>query len=132
MTITHPRTHAPGRPRPDELSRRAYPTTCSPATRTRRSRRHRMHQDKDEAVNEPVVSLSIGDTCRFRFGNADNRGKPYTDIDLASGDAFVFGRQARFAYHGVPKIYPGTCDPDCGLPHGRINITMRVTGLIDQ
>jgi alkylated DNA repair dioxygenase AlkB len=30
-------------------------------------------------VNEPVVSLSIGDTCRFRFGNADNRGKPYTD-----------------------------------------------------
>jgi DNA oxidative demethylase len=50
-----------------------------------------MHQDKDERVNEPVVSLSVGDTCRFRFGNPRDRNKPYTDIDLASGDAFVFG-----------------------------------------
>lgn len=91
-----------------------------------------MHQDKDEVTDEPVVSLSVGDTCRFRFGNTENRGKPYTDVDLASGDAFVFGKQARFAYHSVPKIYPDTADPDCGLPHGRINITMRVTGLTDQ
>jgi alkylated DNA repair protein (DNA oxidative demethylase) len=88
-----------------------------------------MHQDKDETVNEPVVSLSVGDTCRFRFGNVVDRGKPYTDVNLASGDAFVFGRESRFAYHGVPKIHPGTAPPDCGLDHGRINITMRVTGL---
>ena len=88
-----------------------------------------MHQDKDEAVDEPVVSLNIGDTCRFRFGNLTDRGKPYTDVDLVSGDAFVFGRESRFAYHGVPKIYPGTAAPQCGLDRGRINITMRVTGL---
>jgi len=88
-----------------------------------------MHQDKDEAVDEPVVSLSIGDTCRFRFGNVADRGKPYTDVDLVSGDAFVFGRESRFAYHGVPKVYPGTAAPECGLDRGRINITMRVTGL---
>jgi len=48
-----------------------------------------MHQDKDEKINAPVVSLSIGDSCCFRFGNTDSRGKPYSDIDLASGDAFV-------------------------------------------
>jgi alkylated DNA repair protein (DNA oxidative demethylase) len=41
----------------------------------------------------------------------------------------VFGGESRFAYHGVPKIYPGTAAPQCGLDHGRINITMRVTGL---
>jgi alkylated DNA repair protein (DNA oxidative demethylase) len=88
-----------------------------------------MHQDKDEVVNEPVVSLSVGDTCLFRFGNTKNRNKPYTDIDLASGDAFVFGRKSRFAYHGVPGIHPGTANPAAGLATGRINITMRVTGL---
>jgi alkylated DNA repair protein (DNA oxidative demethylase) len=88
-----------------------------------------MHQDKDERADDPVVSLSVGDTCRFRFGNVVDRGKPYTDVDLMSGDAFVFGRESRFAYHGVPKIYPETAPPHCGLDHGRINITMRVTGL---
>ncbi|MDT7553701.1 MAG: oxidative demethylase [Pseudonocardiales bacterium] len=88
-----------------------------------------MHQDKDERADDPVVSLSVGDTCRFRFGNVVDRGKPYTDVDLMSGDAFVFGRESRFAYHGVPKIYPATAPPHCGLDHGRINITMRVTGL---
>jgi alkylated DNA repair protein (DNA oxidative demethylase) len=87
-----------------------------------------MHQDKDERADDPVVSLSVGDTCRFRFGNVVDRGKPYRDVDLMSGDAFVFGRESRFAHHGVPKIYPGTAPPPCGLDHGRINITMRVTG----
>jgi alkylated DNA repair protein (DNA oxidative demethylase) len=91
-----------------------------------------MHQDKDEVVDEPVVSLSIGDSCQFRFGNPHDRGRPYTDVTLASGDAFVFGRDNRYAFHGVPKSYPDTADPRCGLPHGRINITMRVTGLPDQ
>ncbi len=88
-----------------------------------------LHQDKDEIVNQPVVSLSVGDTCQFRFGNTTHRGKPYHDLDLASGDAFVFGREARFAYHGAPKTYPATANPAAGLAHGRINITMRVTGL---
>ncbi len=88
-----------------------------------------MHQDKDEKADEPVVSLSIGDTCRFRFGNTSNRGKPYTDIDLASGDLFVFGGPSRFAYHGVPKTYVGTANPATGLTTGRLNLTMRVTGM---
>jgi len=88
-----------------------------------------MHQDKDELSPAPVVSLSIGDTCQFRFGNTDNRNKPYTDVELASGDLFVFGGPSRLAYHGIPRIYPGTAPADCGLETGRINITMRVTGL---
>ncbi len=90
-----------------------------------------MHQDKDEIINEPVVSLSIGDSCKFRFGNVENRGRPYSDITLCSGDAFVFGHESRFAYHAVPKTYPGTAPSDCDLEHGRINITMRMTGLQD-
>lgn len=91
-----------------------------------------MHQDKDEVVNQPVVSFSVGDDCLFRFGNPTQRGKPYTDVLLRSGDAFVFGHEARFAYHGVPKTYPATASPLCGLAGGRINITLRVTGLEDR
>lgn len=88
-----------------------------------------MHQDKDERAADPVVSISIGDTCLFRFGNTENRNKPYTDVELLSGDLFVFGGPSRFAFHGVPKTFPGTADAASGLSHGRINITMRVTGL---
>lgn len=90
-----------------------------------------MHQDKDERSPAPVVSLSVGDDCLFRFGNAENRGRPYTDLRLESGDLFVFGGPSRFAYHGVPKVYPGTGDPAAGLSAGRLNITLRVTGLMD-
>jgi alkylated DNA repair protein (DNA oxidative demethylase) len=88
-----------------------------------------MHQDKDEKASDPVVSLSIGDSCIFRFGNTQTRAKPYTDLELASGDLFVFGGPSRFAFHGVRKTIPGTGDPATGLTAGRINITMRVTGL---
>jgi alkylated DNA repair protein (DNA oxidative demethylase) len=88
-----------------------------------------MHQDKDEFSLAPVVSLSIGDTCQFRFGNTENRTKPYVDIGLASGDLFVFGGPSRLAFHGVPRIYPGTAPHECGLDSGRINVTMRVTGM---
>ncbi|MPZ95920.1 MAG: alpha-ketoglutarate-dependent dioxygenase AlkB, partial [Propionibacteriales bacterium] len=55
--------------------------------------------------------------------------RPYTDLDLASGDLLVFGGPSRFAFHGVPKVYPGTADPATGLSTGRLNITLRVTGL---
>ncbi|MET7616598.1 alpha-ketoglutarate-dependent dioxygenase AlkB [Streptomyces sp. NPDC005408] len=88
-----------------------------------------MHQDKEERSGAPVVSLSIGDGCVFRFGNTETRKQPYTDVELASGDLFVFGGPARFAYHGVPKVYPGTADPATGMSSGRLNITLRETGL---
>ena len=90
-----------------------------------------LHQDKDEVSLDPVVSFSVGDACVFRFGNTENRKRPFTDVDLRSGDLFVFGGPARLAYHGVTKIIPGTAPEDCGLAEGRINITLRVTGLSD-
>ncbi|MFD7284892.1 alpha-ketoglutarate-dependent dioxygenase AlkB family protein [Streptomyces sp. NPDC059863] len=89
-----------------------------------------MHQDKDEKSGAPVVSLSIGDRCVFRFGNTEGRGRPYTDVELSSGDLFVFGGPSRYAYHGVPKVYPDTADPATGLGAGRLNITLRETGLV--
>ncbi len=88
-----------------------------------------MHQDKDERSSAPVVSLSVGDNCVFRFGNTQNRNRPFVDVELTSGDLFVFGGPSRFAYHGVLKTLPGTAPAGCGLNDGRLNITMRVTGM---
>lgn len=78
-----------------------------------------------------TIAPPFGDTCVFRFGTPESRNRPYTDLELASGDLFVFGGPSRFAYHGVPKVHPGKGDPATGLASGRLNITMRVTGLDD-
>lgn len=88
-----------------------------------------MHQDKDEHSLAPIVSFSVGDACVFRFGNTETRTKPYTDVRLESGDAFVFGGASRLAYHGVPRIHSGTAPAGCGLEAGRLNYTLRDTGL---
>lgn len=87
-----------------------------------------MHRDSDEKSDAPVVSLSLGDTCVFRFGNTESRTRPYTDVELRSGDLFVFGGAARLAYHGVPRVHAGTAPPELGLT-GRLNVTLRVSGL---
>ncbi|MGX4693931.1 alpha-ketoglutarate-dependent dioxygenase AlkB family protein [Streptomyces sp. JNUCC 63] len=87
-----------------------------------------MHRDSDEKSDAPVVSLSLGDTCVFRFGNTETRTRPYTDVELRSGDLFVFGGPSRLAHHGVPRVHPGTAPPELGLT-GRLNITLRVSGL---
>ena len=88
-----------------------------------------MHVDSDEVVAAPVVSLSVGATGLFRFGNAEGRGSPWTDLSLESGDVVVFGGPARLAYHGVPRLVPGTGDPVVGDLPGRLNVTVRQTGL---
>ena len=88
-----------------------------------------MHVDRDERSLAPVVSLSLGATCIFRFGNTQSRNRPWADVELESGDLFVFGGPARLAYHGVPKTLPGTGRREIGLSTGRLNITLRESGL---
>ena len=88
-----------------------------------------MHVDRDEVAEAPVVSFSVGQTGIFRFGNTDGRGRPWVDVPLESGDVVVFGGPARLAYHGVPRLVPGTVDPVLGVLPGRLNVTVRQTGL---
>lgn len=88
-----------------------------------------MHVDRDEVVTAPVVSLSVGATAVFRFGHPEGRGRPWADLPLESGDAVVFGGPARRAFHGVPRLLSGTVDPAVGELPGRLNVTIRQTGL---
>lgn len=70
-----------------------------------------------------------GGHLRVPFGNTATRTRPYTDVELRSGDLFVFGGPSRWAYHGVPRVFAGTANPALGLESGRINITVRASGL---
>jgi len=82
-----------------------------------------LHQDRDEAdFDAPVISISLGDCCLFRVGGI-KRSEPTRTIRLSSGDVLVLGGDARLAFHGVDRIYPGTSSL---LPErGRINLTLR-------
>jgi DNA oxidative demethylase len=81
-----------------------------------------LHQDRDEAdFAAPVVSLSLGASCLFRIGGLKRR-EPTRSFRLNSGDVLVLGGQARLAFHGVDRIYPGTST--LLAKGGRINLTM--------
>ncbi|MFJ9855020.1 alpha-ketoglutarate-dependent dioxygenase AlkB [Streptomyces sp. NPDC101150] len=88
-----------------------------------------MHQDRAEDNSAPVVTLSLGDSCIFRFGNPEGRTKPWRDLVLQSGDLFAFGGPSRFAYHGVRRTLPGTSPTDLDIRRGRVSVTVRETGL---
>ncbi len=81
------------------------------------------HQDVDEKdFSAPILSVSLGDSCRFRFGG-ETRGGPTQSLVLESGDVLVFGGPARKMFHGVDRILPGSST--LLNPPGRINLTLR-------
>ena len=82
-----------------------------------------LHQDRDEAeLAAPVVSISLGASCLFRWGGT-SRGGATRSIRLHSGDVVTIGGPSRLCFHGVDRILPG------GSPliegGGRLNLTMR-------
>lgn len=86
-----------------------------------------LHQDRDEEdLTAPVVSISFGETCRFRVGGL-HRDDPTRSLKLASGDVVVLGGDSRLAFHGVDRLYPGTSTllADWFPDGGRINLTLR-------
>ena len=85
-----------------------------------------LHRDEDEEdFSAPVVSVSLGDTARFRIGGLA-RKDPTRSFDLESGDVLILGGDTRLAFHGVDRIKPGTSDLLGDFPEGgRINLTLR-------
>ncbi len=82
-----------------------------------------LHQDRDEvALDAPVLSISLGDTCVFRVGGFERRDKSKS-FRLASGDVLVLGGASRLRFHGVDRIIPGSSQLVEG--GGRLNLTLR-------
>lgn len=127
---THPLTGKPWPAMParltelwDEITRYPAPAQACLVNFYDTGARMGLHQDKDEKTfDAPVVSISLGDTCLFRVGGT-KRNDPTTSFKLHSGDIIVLGADARLAFHGVDRIYPGTSM--LLKSEGRINLTLR-------
>jgi len=79
-----------------------------------------LHRDVSEEVDRSLVSISLGCDCLFVIGlgplNEDDgedsrtqQSSRWITLRLRSGDAVYMSKESRFAWHGVPKIVPGTC-----------------------
>lgn len=82
------------------------------------------HQDFEEKVNKPVISISLGEDGIFEFGGLQRFGT-YEDIILHSGDVFIFGEEHRYCYHSIRKIIQNTSPADLMAESCRISITIR-------
>lgn len=126
----HPETGAPWPPIPDaamrawrEAGRYPYEPEACLLNFYEVSARMGLHQDRDEAaLDAPVVSISLGDSCLFRVGG-DTRSAKTKSFKLHSGDVLVIGGASRLCFHGVDRIYPETSTLLSG--GGRINLTLR-------
>jgi alkylated DNA repair protein (DNA oxidative demethylase) len=84
-----------------------------------------LHQDRDEQdLTQPVVSLSLGRSARFRFGGLRRRD-PTQAVTLHDGDSLIFGGPARLMFHGVDRLEGPPC---AKLGDRRINLTFRHVG----
>ena len=126
----HPETRAPWPPIPEEilrLWRELLPEAPAPeaclVNHYAASAKMGLHQDRDEnAVDVPVLSISLGDSALFRIGGVA-RNAATRSFRLNSGDVLTLGGASRLAFHGVDRILAGTSTL---LPEGgRINLTLR-------
>jgi len=66
-----------------------------------------LHRDVSENSDKGLVSISLGCDCLFVVGHGDPSHAVV--VRLRSGDGVFMARDARFAWHGVPKVLPDTC-----------------------
>ncbi len=98
------------------------PPQCCLVNLYREGAKMGLHQDREEALDAPVLSVSLGDEALFRIGGTSRKG-PTKSLKLRSGDVLLFGGAARLAFHGVDRVVPGTSRFIPG--GGRINLTLR-------
>jgi alkylated DNA repair protein alkB family protein 1 len=67
-----------------------------------------LHRDVSEESDRGLASISLGCDCLFVVGLSDDPSDSVV-IRLHSGDGIFMSEQARFAWHGVPKILAETC-----------------------
>ncbi|KAK6118215.1 hypothetical protein DH2020_048001 [Rehmannia glutinosa] len=87
-----------------------------------------MKKEKSLLKGLPVVSISIGDSAEFLYGDRRDVNEA-EHVLLESGDVLVFGGASRHIFHGVKNIIPNTA-PHGLLKHtklrpGRLNLTFR-------
>ncbi|GHA23097.1 alkylated DNA repair dioxygenase [Devosia pacifica] len=135
---THPETGEPWPPMPKilhdlwvELSGYPEPPQACLINYYSEGTKMGLHQDKDEAdFSAPVLSVSLGDTARFRIGGQSRKDRT-TSFPLRSGDVMMLAGDQRLAYHGIDRVLAGSSrllverHPELFPEGGRINLTLR-------
>lgn len=87
-----------------------------------------MHKDLDEEDFEaPIVSISLGDSCRFRYSLDSKKQSPSKTITLESGTVLVMKNEARLLYHSVDRVLLDSSKLlQSSFGAGRLNLTLRV------
>ena len=70
-----------------------------------------VHRDVAEVSRRELVSLSLGCEALFLAG-LEGRGDVV--VRVLSGDFVVMGSEARWAWHGLPRVLGGTCPGKLG------------------
>ncbi|KAF6168186.1 hypothetical protein GIB67_011571 [Kingdonia uniflora] len=92
-----------------------------------------LHQDKYESdftityKGSPVVSICIGDSAKFVYGDSHNVDKAKKVI-VESGDVIMFGGPSRRIYHGISIIHgttPRFLAEKANLRRGLLNLTFK-------
>lgn len=85
---------------------------------------HRDDSANDGSKLNPVLSISLGNSCVFSIKHIDTNEQ--IDVVLNSGDVIMFGGQSRFMQHSVGLVAMNC--PDYLIPiigKARLNYTMR-------
>ncbi|GAA6156070.1 alpha-ketoglutarate-dependent dioxygenase AlkB [Pyruvatibacter sp. HU-CL02332] len=107
----------------DEVTGYPAPPECCLVNFYADKARMGLHRDEDEeALDAPVLSVSLGDTATFRLGGLERKGKTQS-FKLHSGDVLLIGGDNRLAYHGIDRVFPSTST--LLKDGGRINLTLR-------
>ena len=84
-----------------------------------------LHVDNDEeALDAPLLSISLGCSARFRLGGLKRRDRTMS-FDLHAGDVLILEGPSRLRHHGIDRIHPGSGALPAEIGEGRINITLR-------
>ena len=126
----HPETGQPWPPIParlldvwNDVASYDFPPQACLVNHYTPSARMGLHQDKDEdALDAPVVSVSLGDTAIFRIGGVNRKDKTRS-FRLSTGDVVVLAGEARLRHHGIDRIIAASSS--LLKNGGRINLTMR-------
>eukprot|EP01090_Pellita_catalonica_P010256 TRINITY_DN21712_c0_g1_i1.p1 TRINITY_DN21712_c0_g1~~TRINITY_DN21712_c0_g1_i1.p1 ORF type:complete len:232 (+),score=38.79 TRINITY_DN21712_c0_g1_i1:119-814(+) len=84
------------------------------------------HADDDENDGDndhPIVSISIGNSCKFAYKTKD--GTEINTIILESGDVLIWGGPERMLQHSVKEVIMDTSPGYLPISNVRLNFTFR-------
>lgn len=88
-----------------------------------------MHKDSDEIdIKAPILSISLGDDCIFRYRINQKNNSPSKSVRLKSGDVLIMDKDSRLISHGIDRVIFNSSNllEKTFLGYGRINLTLRV------